>query len=88
MGPFEIAAIAIIGSCLTKAYTAWLKANKGNASQAKLEELERRIASLEAGHDTRALQERVQTLEEIVTTEEFDLQQKFRQLGTHKEPSE
>ena len=42
--------------------------------------LRRRIQALEAQRDVHALQERVHVLEEIVTTEDFELKKKFRQL--------
>ena len=89
MGPFEIAAIAIIGAFFTKIVTTWMKTNKGNVgSNTKIQDLEHRIQALEAQQEVigmKALQERVHVLEEIVTTDEFELQKKFRQLE-QKEP--
>jgi hypothetical protein len=81
MGPFEIAAIAIIGGFLTKIYTERIRANKGNFSNTKIQELEQRIQALESHQDVKALQERIHVLETIVTTNEFDLQKKFHELG-------
>jgi hypothetical protein len=80
MGPFEIAAIAIIGAFIVKITTTWMKTNRGSVPPAKLQDLERRIQALEAQQNVKALEERVQVLEGIVTTEEFELQKKFRQL--------
>ena len=90
MGPFEIAAIAIIGAFVTKIVTTWMKTNQGNvgSSNTKVQDLERRIQALEAQQEVtgmKALQERVHVLEEIVTTDEFELQKKFHQLE-QKEP--
>ena len=83
MGPFEIAAIAIIGGFITKIVTTRMK-TKGNVESTKVQELERRIQALEARQgqevNVKALQERVHVLEDIVTTGEFELQKKFRQL--------
>lgn len=86
MGPFEIAAIAIIGGFIVKIVTTWMHTHQGNTSGAnvKIKELEHRIQQLEAGQGAKALEERIHVLEEIVTTDDFDLQQKFRQLE-HKE---
>ena len=89
MGPFEIAAIAIVGAFFTKIVTTWMKTNQGNVgSNTKIQDLERRIQALEAQQEVtgmKALQERVHVLEEIVTTDEFELQKKFHQLE-QKEP--
>jgi hypothetical protein len=81
MGPFEIAAIAIIGGFITKIYTERIRAGKGNVSNIKIQELEQRVQALESHQDVKALSERVHVLETIVTTNEFDLQKKFRELG-------
>jgi hypothetical protein len=82
MGPFEIVAIAIVGSFIVKIVTTWMHTHQGNTSgaNAKIKELEHRIQQLESGQGAKALEERVHVLEEIVTTDDFDLQQKFRQL--------
>ena len=83
MGPFEIAAIAIIGGFITEIVTAWMKTNQGDVGNSKIQEMERRIQALEAQQDVKgmkALQERMHVLEEIVTTEEFELQKKFSKL--------
>jgi hypothetical protein len=80
MGPFEVAAIALIGAFITRIVTTRMKTNPGTGGSPKIQELEHRIQALEAQRDIQALQERVHVLEEIVTTEDFELQQKFRQL--------
>ena len=85
LGPFEVAAIAIIGAFVTRIVTAWIKENKGTGSGSIIQDLERRIQALEAQRDVHALQERVHVLEEIVTTEEFELHKKFHQLD-HNDP--
>ena len=87
MGPFEIAAIAIIGGFATRIITTWLHANKGNASQQKIQELEQRIAQLESRPAlTAGVQERLKVLEDIVVSDDFELQRKFRQLGKDEIP--
>lgn len=87
MGPFEIAAIAIIGGFATRIITTWLRANKGNASQQKIQELEQRIAQLESRPAlTAGVQERLKVLEDIVVSDDFELQRKFRQLGKDEIP--
>ncbi len=81
MGPFELAAIIIITVFGSKTLIAWLNTRRGDsASQARIQELERRILALESGQNSNALESRIHVLEEIVTTDEFELQQKFRQL--------
>ena len=87
MGPFEIAALAIIGGFATRIITTWLHANKGNASQQKIQELEQRIAQLESRPAlTAGVQERLKVLEDIVVSDDFELQRKFRQLGKDEIP--
>jgi len=87
IGPFEIAAIAIIGGFATRIITTWLRANRGNAYQQKIQELEQRIAQLESRPAlTPGIQERVKVLEDIVTSDDFDLQRKFRQLSKDELP--
>ena len=82
MGPFEIAAIAIIGGFVVKIVTTWMQTQREGSSSAqkKFQELERRILALESGQNVKALESRLHVLEEIVTTDEFELQQKFKQL--------
>ena len=80
MGPFEVAALFVIGITFSRCFSAWTAAKKGNVDHEKIRELEQRIHELEAAQTVKALQERVQTLEEIVVSEEFELKKKFRQL--------
>jgi hypothetical protein len=81
MGPFEIAAIAIVGSFIVKIVDTWMKTRGENSgAQKRILELERRIQALESGQSTKALESRLHVLEEIVTTDDFELQQKFKQL--------
>ena len=87
MGPFELGAIAVVGGLLYSAYGMWVKA-RGNINHEKLEELEQKIAALESHQDTKQLQERVQVLEEIVTSKEFELEQKLRQLDSQASKKE
>ncbi len=87
MGPFEIAALAIIGGFATRIITTWLRANKGNASQQKIQELEQRIVQLESRPAlTAGVQERLKVLEDIIVSDDFELQRKFRQLGKDEIP--
>ena len=88
MGPFEIAAIAIIGSFIVKIADTWIKTRGGSSeAQKRIVELEQRVQALEAGQPTQALESRLHVLEEIVTTDEFELQQKFKQLEREKSVS-
>jgi predicted nucleic acid-binding protein len=80
-GPFIVAVVALIAVFGSKVLNNWIHATRGNAaSQQKIQELERRLQALESRPPMKALEERVHVLEEIVTTDEFELQQKFRQL--------
>ena len=80
-GPFLVAIVAIIAVFGSKVLNTWLRTNRGGAAaQQKIQELERRIQALEVRQPAKALEERVHVLEEIVTTDDFELQQKFRQL--------
>ncbi|GAK55913.1 hypothetical protein U27_02874 [Candidatus Vecturithrix granuli] len=81
MGPFEVAALGISGWIITRCFSTWTKAKQGG-NAAKLQELERRIQELEAREPMKALQERVQTLEDIVVADDLDLKKKFRHLDT------
>ncbi len=81
MGPFEIAAIAIIAVFGSRIVNTWLTTRQGgSAAQKKIQDLDRRILALESGQNPNALESRIHVLEEIVTADEFELQQKFRQL--------
>lgn len=80
-GPFIVAIVALIAVFGSKVLNNWIHATRGNAaSQQKIQELERRLQALESRPPMKALEERVHVLEEIVTTDDFELQQKFRQL--------
>lgn len=80
-GPFIVAIVAIIAVFGSKVLNTWLQTNRGGAAaQQRIQDLERRIQALEARQPAKALEERVHVLEEIVTTDDFELQQKFRQL--------
>ena len=70
MGPFELAAVAIIAGCLLSAYKAYKRGQraKGAASQAQLEAAVSR------------LEERVSTLESIVTDRSYHLKQEIDRL--------
>ena len=88
MGPFEIAAIAIVGSFIVKIVDTWIKTRGASSGeQKKILELERRVQALESGQGAKALEARLHVLEEIVTTDEFELQQKFKQLEREKSES-
>lgn len=82
MGVFEFLVIAVVFGSMTKIMTTFLKKREG--SDPRIPELERRIQQLEAQQQElkalQALPERVHVLESIVTTDEFELQRKFRQL--------
>lgn len=85
MGPFEIAAIALIAVFGSRIINTWLKTRAGGAgANQKIRQLEQRIQALESFQQDpkglTGLQERVHVLEGIVTTDDFELQQKFRQL--------
>lgn len=87
MGPFEFVALIIIGGFVTRIITTWLHANKENAGQQKIQELEQRIAQLESRPAlTPGVQERLKVLEDIVTSDDFELQRKFRQLSKDEIP--
>ncbi|MCL5049620.1 MAG: hypothetical protein M1473_03685 [Firmicutes bacterium] len=70
MGPFEIAAIAIIGGLAYSAYETHMK-TKSKAAKGDVEALKNEIATLK---------ERVSTLETIVTDKSYQLKEQFKQL--------
>ncbi len=85
-GPFEFVALVIIGGFVTRIVTTWLNAKQGAANQ-KIQELEQRVAQLESRPAlTTGVQERLKVLEDIVTSDDFELQRKFRQLGKDELP--
>lgn len=81
MGFYEIAALAILGWIITECLSKWTKTKQGGNVE-KLQELERRIQELEAREPMKALQERVQNLEDIVVADDLELKKKFRRLET------
>lgn len=70
MGPFELAAVAIIAGCLLSAYKAYKKGHRSldAETQSRLESSVRR------------LEERVSTLESIVTDKSYHLKQEIDRL--------
>ncbi len=70
MGPFELAALAIIAGCLLSAYKAYKRGNRGADKAA--------VSALEA--DVRSLKERVSALESIVTDRSYHLNQEISRL--------
>lgn len=70
MGPFEIAAIAIIGGCAIELYRIYTKRQNSKRSKpdpALREEID-------------ALKERVATLEALVTDKSYQLREEFKKL--------
>ncbi len=80
IGPFEVGAIAIIGAFLTKMFSIWTE-KQGGACQAKIHELEHRIQELEAHQNVEALEERVEILEGIVVSDEFEVKNRLHELN-------
>lgn len=70
MGPFEIAAIAIIGGLAYSAYEVHSK-NKHRTNKADVHALE---------EDIKRLKERVSTLESIVTDKSYQLKEQINRL--------
>ncbi|KKO47161.1 hypothetical protein WG68_00450 [Arsukibacterium ikkense] len=70
MGPFEIAAIAIIGGLGYSAYEVHMK-TKGKAGKGELEALQTEL---------QRLKERVSTLESIVTDKSYQLKEQINKL--------
>ncbi|WP_333607627.1 hypothetical protein [Arsukibacterium sp.] len=70
MGPFEIAAIAIIGGLAYSAYETHMK-TKSKAGKGELEALQTEI---------NRLKERVVTLESIVTDKSYQLKDQINKL--------
>jgi hypothetical protein len=70
MGPFEIAAIAIIGGLAYSAYEVHMK-TKGKAGKGELESLQAEL---------QRLKERVGTLESIVTDKSYQLKEQINKL--------
>lgn len=70
MGPFEIAAIAIIGAFSVSAYKEYNK-RKGSVDSSDVDELKAELVKL---------QDRVATLETIVTDKSYQLNQQINSL--------
>ncbi|MCC5886924.1 MAG: hypothetical protein JJT88_10875 [Gammaproteobacteria bacterium] len=70
MGPFELAALAIIAGCLLSAYKAYKKGNRGPDPAV--------VAALES--EIRSLKERVGALEAIVTDRSYHLKEEISRL--------
>lgn len=87
MGVFEFLVIAVVFGTLSEVVKTWMKTRQSQGSP-QMQDLERRIQALEAQQQElktlQALPERVHVLESIVTTDEFELQRKFRELEGKK----
>lgn len=70
MGPFEIAAIAIIGAFSVSAYKEYNK-RKGSVDSSEVDELKAELIKLK---------DRVATLETIVTDKSYQLNQQINSL--------
>ena len=70
MGPFEIAALAIIGGISLSAYKVY-NSNKDKAGSAELEELKA---------EQEKLKQRIATLETIVTDKAYQLKDQINRL--------
>jgi hypothetical protein len=87
MGVFEFLVVAVVFGTLSQVVTTWMRTRHSQGGQ-QVQDLERRIQALEAQQQElkalQALPERVHVLESIVTTDEFELQRKFRELEGKK----
>ncbi|MBV2129422.1 hypothetical protein [Arsukibacterium indicum] len=70
MGPFEIAALAIVGGFVYAGYEVYMK-TKDNAGKGELEALQAEL---------QRLKERVSTLESIVTDKSYQLKDQINKL--------
>lgn len=72
MGPFEIAAIAIVAGCILEGYRIYVKrqTQKGKTGDSHSELRE----------EINALKERVATLESLVTDKSYQLREEFKRL--------
>lgn len=75
MSLWSFIAVCVVCGCVLQGYRAYLKSRK--AGGGKVAELEARIAALEDGQN---LEERVRTLEAIVTDPKFQLDSEIKQL--------
>lgn len=70
MGPFEIAAIAIVLGCALEGYRVYTKKqDKGSSAEMKAMQ-----------DELRTLKERIATLESIVTDKSYQLKEEFKRL--------
>lgn len=76
MGFWSFLALAVVCGCLVEAYRLYTK-SKSRMSKADVERLEARLAGLESSGD---LEERVRTLEAIVTDPKFQLDREISKL--------
>ena len=76
MGFWSFLALAVICGCLLEAYRVYAK-SRSRSSRSELERLETRIASIESTGD---LEDRVRTLEAIVTDPKFQLDREIDKL--------
>lgn len=76
MGFWSFVALCVVSGCLLEAYRSYVK-HKG-AKATELAALEARLKALE-GDD--GLEQRVRTLEAIVTDPKFRLKEEIKQLG-------
>ena len=72
MGPFEIAAIAIVAGCVLEGYRIYTKRNARHGKESQTQaELREEVA---------ALKKRVETLESLVTDKSYQLREEFKRL--------
>ena len=71
MGPFHVAIVAILAGCLLKAWSMRYPKQESDKLESQIAEQQQQIESLI---------ERVQTLEKIVTDENYSLKQQINQL--------
>lgn len=76
MGFWSFLAVVVVCGCLVEAYRLHTK-SKSRISKADVERLEARLAGLESSGD---LEERVRTLEAIVTDPKFQLDRQISKL--------
>ena len=75
MGLWSFIAVCVVCGCVLQGYRAYLKSRKADGG--RVAQLEARIAALEEGQN---LEERVRTLEAIVTDPKFQLDDEIKQL--------
>lgn len=75
MSLWSFIAVCVVCGCVLEGYRAYLKSRKADGG--KVAQLEARVAALEEGRD---LEERVRTLEAIVTDPKVQLGSEIEQL--------